>query len=123
MNRFNNLLNIFAIFFIIIFIIFCLWAWPQYRVYNRSMRGNAELQEAEYTRRIATLDAQAEIERAKGVARANEIIGSSLRGNDEYLRYLWITNLDSGTDQVIYIPTEAGLPILEAGRNIRIPIE
>jgi hypothetical protein len=30
---------------------------------------------------------------------------------------LWIENLDKGHNSVIYIPTEAGLPILEAGKR------
>jgi hypothetical protein len=61
--------------------------------------------------------AEAEVARARGVAQANQIIGDSLKGNEAYLRYLWINNLDGkGDKQVIYVPTEAGLPILEAGR-------
>ena len=57
------------------------------------------------------------MERAKGVAEANRIIGESLKGNESYLRYLWIQNLESGSNSVVYVPTEAGLPILEAGKR------
>ena len=60
--------------------------------------------------------AQAEVERAKGVARANKIIGDSLQGNEAYLRYLWIQGLQTNKMNVVYIPTEASLPILEASR-------
>lgn len=63
---------------------------------------------------IAKAEAQAEIERAKGVAEANKIIGESLKDNSEYLRYLWIAGLHDDKGERIYIPTEAGLPILEA---------
>ena len=63
--------------------------------------------------------AQAEVERAKGVAEANEIIGESLKENEAYLRYLWIIGLQDGSSEVIYIPTEANLPILEATRGIQ----
>ncbi|HEX8384826.1 MAG TPA: hypothetical protein VF576_01510 [Rubricoccaceae bacterium] len=91
-----------------------LWAWPQYRVYSQEMRGRARLAEAGQDRQIAVLDAEAEVARARGVAEANKIIGRSLEGNDAYLRYLWIQNLNSGQGERIYIPTEAGLPILEA---------
>lgn len=59
-------------------------------------------------------DAKAEVERAKGVAEANKIIGQSLKGNSEYLKYLMIQGLNEGKGERIYIPTEAGLPILEA---------
>ncbi len=70
--------------------------------------------QAEAKVKIAKAEAQAEIERAYGVARANEIIGESLKGNSEYLKYLMIQGLNSGEGERIYIPTEAGLPILEA---------
>jgi hypothetical protein len=61
------------------------------------------------------------VERAIGVAEANEIIGESLRENEAYLRYLWINGLHDGSSEVIYIPTEANLPILEAVRKMREP--
>lgn len=70
--------------------------------------------QAEAKVKIAKAEAQAEIERAYGVAKANEIIGESLKGNSEYLKYLMIQGLNSGKGERIYIPTEAGLPILEA---------
>ncbi len=64
--------------------------------------------------KIAQADAQAEIERAKGVAEANRIIGESLENSDEYLKYLMIQGYLNGNGERIYIPTEAGMPILEA---------
>lgn len=101
---------------------------PFYNVWSETYRGRAELARAESNRQIAVLEAQAkmdsakmlaaaEVERAKGVAEANQIIGDSLKGNEQYLRYLWIDSLhhSEGKD-IIYVPTEAGLPILEAGR-------
>lgn len=72
--------------------------------------------QAEAKIKIAKAEAQAEIERARGVAEANKIIGESLKDNDEYLKYLMIQGLNEGQGERIYIPTEAGLPILEAGR-------
>lgn len=70
--------------------------------------------QAEAKIKIAKAEAQAEIERAKGVAEANRIIGESLKGSNEYLKYLMIQGLNNGKGERIYIPTEAGLPILEA---------
>lgn len=107
---------------------FTMWIYPQYRVWAARMEGEAELAQAEGNRQIAVQEAQAkkeaasllaeaEIERAKGVAKANEIIGNSLKNNESYLRWLWIENLDRGNNSVIYIPTETGLPILEAGKR------
>jgi len=85
------------------------------------MQGEAKVKLAEAEARALKISAQAEAERevirAEGVAQANEIIGSSLKGNDEYLRYLWVQGLNDGSSEVIYIPTEAGLPIMEAGKR------
>lgn len=106
-----------------------MYGCPRYEVYQQNLKGEAELARASQNRQIriqeakakqeaASLEAQAEIERAKGVAEANKIIGDSLKGNEAYLRYLWIQGLQEGaTPQVVYVPTEAGLPILEAGRT------
>ena len=98
-----------------------------YSVWSHRKEGEAELAKAESNRQIKTLEAKAlmesskfladaEILRAKGVAEANRIIGDSLKGNESYLRYLWIQNLSEGKNQVIYVPTESNLPILEANR-------
>jgi regulator of protease activity HflC (stomatin/prohibitin superfamily) len=98
---------------------------PQYGVYQKSLNGKAQLQEAEFTRQVAVLEAkakldsakelaQAEVERAKGVAQANQIIGDSLKGNREYLQYLYITGLEEGSAKgnvTIYVPTEGGMPV------------
>lgn len=106
------------------------FAWPMYNVWAREKAGQAELKQAEWSKQIAieeakarmesaSLDAAAEVERAKGVAEANCIIGDSLKDNDAYLRYLWINGLQDGSSEVIYIPTEANLPLLEATRQIQ----
>ena len=98
---------------------------PLYNVWAQSLEGKAELQKAEYTRQVAVLEAkakldsakelaQAEVERAKGVAQANQIIGDSLKGNREYLQYLYITGLEEGSQKgnvTIYVPTEGGMPV------------
>ena len=101
---------------------------PRYTGWSAQMQGEAEYAQAEQNRRITVLEAEAkldaakslaaaEVERAKGVAQANEIIGRSLKDNEAYLRWQWIQNLESGNNSVIYVPTEAGLPILEAGKR------
>ena len=79
-------------------------------------KNESALLEAETKVILAESEAKAEIERAKGVAEANKIIGESLKDNESYLRYLWITGLHDGHGERIYIPTEGGLPILEAGK-------
>ena len=98
---------------------------PIYNVWAQSLAGKAELQKAEYTRQVAVLEAQAkkdsaqqladaEIIRATGVAKANEIIGNSLKDNREYLQYLYITGIEEGSQKgnvTIYVPTEGGMPV------------
>jgi len=98
---------------------------PVYNVWSQGMNGKAELQKAEYTRQVAVLEAQAkmdaaskladaEVERAKGVAKANSIIGDSLKDNPRYLQYLYITGLQEGSEKgnrTIYVPTEGGMPV------------
>lgn len=79
------------------------------------------LRAAEAKREAASALAGAEIERAKGVAEANRIIGESLKENEAYLRYLWIQGLQDGSSEVIYIPTEANLPVMESTRLLKKP--
>lgn len=74
------------------------------------------IEEAKVKKDSATLLAEAEIERAKGVAASNKIIAESI--TDGYLKYLWIQGLQDGSSEVIYVPTEANLPILGATRFI-----
>lgn len=105
-----------------------MWGCPRYNVWQAGLGGEAELRRAEQNRQIAIEEAkakkesakmlsEAEIIRAEGVAEANKIIGDSLKGNEAYLRYLWIDGLNRNNQNVIYVPTEAGLPILEAGKR------
>jgi regulator of protease activity HflC (stomatin/prohibitin superfamily) len=105
-----------------------MWGMPMYRVYSASKHGEAELRQATYNRQIAVQEAnakkeaatslaEAEVIRAQGVAKANLIIGQSLAGNELYLQYLWLQTLEVNNGNIIYIPTEGHMPILEAGRR------
>ncbi|MBQ4404035.1 MAG: hypothetical protein IJT47_03215 [Selenomonadaceae bacterium] len=104
-----------------------LFAMPQYYVWQQNKAGEAELARAEQNRQIAIQEARAkeesakslanaEIIRAEGVAQANKIIGDSLQNNEAYIHYLWIEALRESSNEVIYIPTEAGIPITESAR-------
>ena len=121
-------LIVFVLFLLLGVIGGCMWVMPNYSVWSSQKSGEAKYAEAESTRRVTVLEAQAkldsakmlaeaEVERAKGVAQANQIIGNSLNGNELYLHYLWINNLHDGKNDVIYVPTEAGIPIMEAGKR------
>jgi regulator of protease activity HflC (stomatin/prohibitin superfamily) len=100
---------------------------PQYNVYQQEMAGRAKLAEAQSSRQVAVLEARAkmesatslaaaEITRAEGAAKANHILQNSLGGPEGYLRYLQIQALENTNARLIYVPTEAGLPVTEASR-------
>lgn len=100
---------------------------PPYNVWRAQKQGEAQLAEAMSNRQIAIQEAhakmeaakdlaQAEVIRAEGIAKANKIIGQSLENNKAYLDWLWIDQLEKNNNAVIYVPTEANLPILEANR-------
>jgi hypothetical protein len=102
-----------------------MWGLPVYGVWNAGQRGQATLKEADYSRQTKVveaqanleaekLNAQAEVVRAGGVAKSNDIVKHSI--NDEYIRYLWVKTLDGAQKEIIYVPTEANLPLTEASR-------
>lgn len=109
----------------------CFFGEPHYRVWQQRMEGEAMLAKSESSKQVMVQDAKAkdeaaefqakaEVTMAEGVAKANKIIGESLKNNPEYLRYMYIRNLEKGNHDVIYIPTEGGMPILEAGRLSKV---
>jgi len=107
----------------------CMYVAPKYNVWKQEMAGKAEFAKAEQNRKIKIeeakanleaekLNAQAEIERAKGAAEAIRIENGSI--TPAYIQYLWVRQQNANTNnKIIYIPTEAGLPVLEAGRVAR----
>jgi hypothetical protein len=103
---------------------------PRYKVYSQSMRGQADFREAEINRRIEVEEARAREEAlmliASGEAEREQIkadatkyaidtVGKALSDHPEYLRLHWVNEIAGGDGERIYIPTEAGMPILEAG--------
>jgi hypothetical protein len=99
---------------------------PILTVWSRGLDGEAQLREAEWNKQIAieearaekdsaTLKKEADIIRAEGIAEANKIIASSL--TEEYIRWKWVEGLQGENIETIYVPTEAGIPIMEAMRG------
>lgn len=106
-----------------------MWGCPQYDVWQQGLKGQAELARAEQNRQVAVAQSRAHAEaagfeatadtmRAHGISRSNAIIASGLTGEAgaRYIEYLYVQGIKE-KEHVIYVPTEAGLPILEAGRN------
>jgi regulator of protease activity HflC (stomatin/prohibitin superfamily) len=126
-------LTVFGVIGIVVVLLIAMVGLPLYNVYSKQMQGRAAYEQAVQDRRIrvleaqaaldaASLTAQAEIARARGTNEANRIMAESLGGPENYLRWSYINMLQetagSQGRQVIYIPTEAGMPILEAGRTV-----
>ena len=124
----NNFGSIFGSICVVIFLLIGGFVGcPYYNVWQQEMSGRAEFAKAEQNRNILIkeaeanleaekLNAQAEVERAKGAAEAIKIENGAI--TPTYIQYLWVRqqNLSSDNSKIIYIPTETGLPVLEAGR-------
>ena len=117
---------------LLVFVLICIFVAaymvvsPRYSVWSNELYGRAEYVRAEQNRRIKIeearanleaekLNAEAEIERAKGAAKAIEIENGKL--TPTYIQYLWVRQQNLSNNKIIYIPTEACLPILEAGKR------
>lgn len=110
------------------FIVAMAFIKPWYNVWSQEMEGKAEFAKAEQNRKIKIeearanleaekLNAQAEIERAKGAAEAIRIENGSI--TPTYIQYLWVRQQsDLSNKTVIYVPTETNLPILESTRAL-----
>jgi regulator of protease activity HflC (stomatin/prohibitin superfamily) len=102
-------------------LVLCLLVWPQYNVWRAELNGKAQLVQASQTRQILIEQARAEREAAVLRAEAIEIIGEKAQKYPEY-RYQEFLGafgeaLHAGKiSQILYVPTEAGIPVLEANR-------
>lgn len=96
---------------------------PRYRVWQQEMAGKARLAEATQSRQILIEQARAEKDAAILQAEAIKIMGEAAQKYPEYRKQEFIgafgEALKAGTiDQIIYVPTEANIPILEAGKRV-----
>lgn len=119
---------VWAVAGVILFVVAMAFIRPWYNVWSQEMEGKAEFAKAEQNRKIKIeearanleaekLNAQAEIERAKGAAEAIRIENGSL--TPTYIQYLWVRQQsDLSNKTVIYVPTETNLPILESTRML-----
>ena len=119
----NSTIPILMVIGVLVIIGLLMFGLPTYNVWQKGLQGKAQLAEADWNRQIAVREAQADLEsselrsqadviRAGGIAEANKIIAGSI--SEEYLKYKFIEGLNDGNTEVIYVPTEANLPILEA---------
>lgn len=120
---------------VVVIIVCLMFGLPLYNVWQQEMSGKAEMAKAEQNRKILVeeakarleaekLNAEAEIERAKGMAEAMEIENGKL--TPVYNQYLFIRTLEKISDkgslpQTIYIPTEGMLPVMNVATSTTTP--
>lgn len=114
-------------------LVLCLWGlvgYPKWKVWASHQSGLADLTRARNEQQIQVAEAQgrldaAEINKkaavveAQAVALQIEAIGKQLTEHDLYLKWQWIKMMEDRHDKssTIYVPTEANIPIMEAGKR------
>ncbi|EEI89849.1 hypothetical protein HMPREF0765_4542 [Sphingobacterium spiritivorum ATCC 33300] len=106
----------------IVVIVGLMFGLPRYSVWQQEMAGKARLAEATQSRQILIEQARAEKEAAVLQAEAIKIMGEAAQKYPEYRKQEFIgafgEALKAGTiSQIIYVPTEANIPLLEAGKR------
>ena len=96
--------------------------FPIYGVWQQRLSGEAALAKAEQTRQISISQAKAEEQAASHRAKAIEIMGEAAKKYPEYRQQEFIGAFaeamhNGRINQIIYVPTEAGIPLLEAGHR------
>lgn len=120
-----SVLGVFTVLVIVSMVL--MYVLPKYNVWSQEMSGRAAFAKAEQDRKILVeeaksrlesekLNAQSEIERAKGMSEAMRIENGQL--TSEYNQYLFIRTLEKLADkgdlpQIIYIPTKGLLPVMD----------
>lgn len=99
---------------------------PPYRLWQQGLEGAASMRRAEQTRHILVIQAQAEADAAVLRAQAIATVGKASQDFPQYRQQEFIgafaEALHSGRiQQIVYVPTEAMIPIMEAGRMAPVP--
>jgi regulator of protease activity HflC (stomatin/prohibitin superfamily) len=106
----------------ILFILSAMFGLPVYSVWQQGLKGEAELARAQQSRQIAVAQALAEREAATARAQAIAIMGEAAHKYPEYRHQEFIGAFaealrEGRINQIIYVPTESQIPILEAGKR------
>lgn len=95
---------------------------PKYNVWRAGQHGEAALRRSEQEKLILVEQAKAELESAEVRAKAIEFVGKAAQQYPEY-RYQEFLGAfadalrDGKIQQIIYVPTEANIPLMEAGKR------
>ena len=98
------------------------WGLPVWNVWKQGLSGEAALAKAEQTKKIMIETARAEVEAAELRAKAIEIMGEAAKNYPEYRLQEFMGAFaealkEGNIQQIIYVPTEANIPVLEAGKR------
>ena len=99
-----------------------LYITPVYDVWQQGLSGEAALAKAEQTKLIMVETARAERDSASLRADAIKIMGAAAKEFPEYRQQEFMQAFgealrEGNISQIIYVPTEANLPVLEAGKR------
>ena len=108
---------------VVAFVLTLMFGIPLYLVWQQGLRGEASLARAEQERQILVEQARAERDSAILRAEAISIVGAAARDFPEYRVQEFIGSfgeaLQNGTiEKLVFVPTEANIPIVEAGRTV-----
>lgn len=98
------------------------YIWSSLRIMNATSVGKAELARAEQNRQIKISTAQAEKEAAELQAESIRIVGQAAKDFPEYRHQEFLSAFgealrEGKMNQIIYVPTEANIPVMESGKR------
>ena len=99
-------------------------AIPLWRVWQQGLAGEAALRRAEQERQVLVQQAKTEVEAASLRAEAIAIVGQAAKDFPEYRLQEFMGAFaealqNGGISKIVFVPTEADIPIVEAGRTAR----
>jgi ABC-type transport system involved in cytochrome bd biosynthesis fused ATPase/permease subunit len=108
--------------FVVMVIVALMFGLPVWSVWQQKLSGEGMLAKAESAKRAQVVQAQAELDSAKLRADAIAIVGKAAKDFPEYRQQEFIGAFaqamhEGKISQIIYVPTEANIPILEAGKR------
>lgn len=118
----NAALPVVATLGALFFVAFLFWAFPTWNVWRAGLSGEAALAQAAQTKSIMIETARAEKEAASLRADAIAIMGEAAKKYPEYRQQEFMQAFgealrEGNIAQIVYVPTEANIPILEAGKR------
>ena len=110
-----------AVIFVIVLIFALMVGYRYYSVWSMEMQGKAKLAEATQSRQIQIEQARSEREAAALRAEAIAIVGKAAKEFPEYRLQEFLGAFaealkEGNINQIMYVPTEANIPITEATR-------